>query len=109
MQDHRRAFINGLLNLAIFLETHPDVPVPLASVAIRAFPAAGSDDQMQAEVDRVAALLGIEIDPTHLPYGHYMAGIAFGPIRYEFTAILAAARARHAAQDSYHGCIQPDA
>ncbi|MFI7618263.1 hypothetical protein ACIBP6_44295 [Nonomuraea terrae] len=109
MQDHRRAFINGLLNLAIFLEAHPDVPVPLASVAIRAFPAKGTDDEMRAEVDRVAGLLGREIDPGHLPYGHYMTGIEFGPVHYEFTAILAAARAHHAAQDSYQGCIQPDA
>ncbi|MBF8186252.1 hypothetical protein ITP53_10940 [Nonomuraea sp. K274] len=108
MHDHRRALINGLLNLAIFLETHPDVPISISPVAIRAFPAKGPDDQMRAEVEKVAALLGTEIDPAHVPHGHYMTGIDFGPVHYEFIAILAAARALHAAQDSYRDCITPD-
>jgi hypothetical protein len=108
MHDQRRACINGLLNLAILLESNPDLPVPTASITIRAFPATGPDDEMRAEVDRVATLLGTEIDPNHLPYGHYSTSVTFGPVSYEFTAILAAARARHAAEDSYRDCIQID-
>ncbi|MEO3875322.1 hypothetical protein ABGB18_41615 [Nonomuraea sp. B12E4] len=108
MQDHRRSFINGLLNLAIFLETHPDVPVPTARVAVHAFPAKGTDEEMRAEVDKVAALLGTGIDPDFEAHDHYVTGLDFGLIRYEFVAILAAARARHAAEDSYRDCIQTD-
>ncbi len=40
-------------------------------------------------------LLGSEIDPEHLRFHHYCTGIAFGPVRFESTAILSPARARH--------------
>ncbi|MFG1685188.1 hypothetical protein ACGFNP_33855 [Nonomuraea sp. NPDC049269] len=108
MHDDRAALIAGLIALAGFLKAIPEVPVSPAPVTVRAFPDNGPDDQMRAEVDKVADLLGTEIDPAHLPHGHYMTGIDFGPVRYEFTAILAAARARHAAEDSYRGCITPN-
>ncbi|TMR93035.1 hypothetical protein [Nonomuraea basaltis] len=108
MHNDRDALIAGLIALAGFLKANSQVPTSVAIVTIRAFPANGPDDQMRAEVDKVAALLGTEIDPDHLPHGHYMTGIDFGPVRYEFTAILAAARARHAAVDSYRDCIRTD-
>ncbi|SET90306.1 hypothetical protein [Nonomuraea wenchangensis] len=108
MNNDRDALIAGLIAMAGFLKTHPQIPTSIAPVTIRAFPTRGSDDDMRAEVDRVAALLGTEIDSHHLPYDHYMTGIGFGPVRYEFIAILAAARARHAADDSYRGCVQID-
>lgn len=108
MNNDRDALIAGLIALAGFLKAHAQVPTSVSPVTIRAFPANGSDDDMRAEVDKVAALLGTEIDPDHLPYDHYMTGIDFGPVRYEFTAILATARARHAAADSYRNCIQTD-
>ncbi|MEU0565172.1 hypothetical protein ABZ297_07240 [Nonomuraea sp. NPDC005983] len=108
MHNERDALIAGLIALAGFLKARPQVPVSVAPVIIRAFAANGPDRQMRAEVDAVAALLDTEIDPEHLPHGHYMTAIGFGPVRYEFIAILAAARARHAAEDSYRGCITPD-
>ncbi|GAA3669040.1 hypothetical protein GCM10022224_036420 [Nonomuraea antimicrobica] len=108
MSNDRDTLIAGLIALAGFLKAHPQVPTSIAPVIIRAFPANGPDDEMRAEVDQVAALLGTEIDPYHLPYDHYMTGIDFGPVRYEFIAILATARARHAAENSYRDCIQTD-
>ncbi|MET7333324.1 hypothetical protein [Nonomuraea sp. NPDC005650] len=108
MSNDRDALIAGLIALAGFLKANPAIPVSVAPVIIRAFPANGPDHQMRAEVDKVAALLGTEIDPDHLPHGHYMTSIAFGSVRYEFTAILAAARARHAAEDSYRDSIKID-
>jgi hypothetical protein len=108
MRNDRDALIAGLIALAGFLKANPEVPVSLAPVILRAFPANGPDHQMRAEVDKVAALLGTEIDPDHLPYGHYMTAIDFGPVRYEYTALLAAARARHAAADSYRDSIKID-
>ncbi|MEU0568568.1 hypothetical protein ABZ297_24740 [Nonomuraea sp. NPDC005983] len=108
MHHERDALIAGLIALAGFLKAKPQVPASTAPVIIRAFPANGPDQQMRAEVDKIAALLGTEINPDHLPHGHYMTAIAFGQVRYEFTAILAAARARYAAEDSYRGCITPD-
>ncbi|HEX4813142.1 MAG TPA: hypothetical protein VFV66_10375 [Nonomuraea sp.] len=108
MPNDRDALIAGLIALAGLLKANPKVPVPLAPVIIRAFPATGPDHEMRAEVDKVAALLGTEIDSRHLPYDHYMTALDFGPVRYEYTAILAAARARHAAEDSYRDCIKHD-
>lgn len=108
MHDHRAALINGLLDLAAFLEGNPKIPVSKGTLNINAFPEGDTDDEMCAEIDRVAALLGTEIDPDHRPYGHYHTGLDFGPVRYAYTAILAPARARHAADDSYRGCITPD-
>ncbi|GGT37695.1 hypothetical protein ACFFV7_36605 [Nonomuraea spiralis] len=108
MNNDRDALIAGLISMAGFLKAHPQIPTSIAPVTLRAFPDNGSDDDMRTEVDKVAALIGTEIDPHHLPHDHYMTGIGFGPVRYEFIAILAAARARHAADDSYRGCIQID-
>jgi hypothetical protein len=107
MQNDRDALIAGLIALAGLLKAEPELPLPFPVIA-HAFPAKGPDDEMRAEVDRVAALLGTEIDPDLTPYGHYKTAIEFGPVRYEFTAILAAARARHAAVDSYRDSIQID-
>ncbi|MEW9554075.1 hypothetical protein [Nonomuraea sp. NPDC050783] len=106
--NDRDAVIAGLVALAGLFKANPQVPVPLASVIIRAFAANGTDDEMRAEVDRVAALLGTALDSHHLPYDHYLTAIEFGPVRYEFIAILAAARARHAAADSYRDSVQID-
>ncbi|WP_433417745.1 hypothetical protein ACQP1V_00790 [Microtetraspora malaysiensis] len=104
----RTAVITGLRALTAFLEANPAVPVPDFPILIRCFPKRGSDTEMRAEVDRIAELLGTEIDPDDLPFGHYTTGLDFSPIRYEVTAILADARARHAAESSYYGCVQPD-
>ncbi|HEX4818435.1 MAG TPA: hypothetical protein VFV66_37335 [Nonomuraea sp.] len=105
--DRRSALINGLIDLAAFLEAHPDVPVPF-SVTVHHFPGQASDDDQRAEIDQIAALVGSEIAYEDSPYGHYATSRLFGPVEYRAVAVLAAARARHAAERSYTGCIQPD-
>lgn len=107
MHDHRRALINGLLNLAVFLETHPDVPAS-SSFTLYHFPKHDNDDDLRAEVDGIAARVGSDIDFGDSPYGHYATSVFFGPVEYRAVAILAAARARHDAESSYRGCIEPD-
>ncbi|MGP3914268.1 hypothetical protein [Nonomuraea sp. 10N515B] len=108
MTDNRRtALINGLLDLAAFLETHPEVPVT-SSVTVRHFPNHDDDADMRAEIDQIAARAGSHIDYEDSPYGHYATSVFFGPVEYRAVAILADARARHDAESSYRGCIQPD-
>ncbi|MGW7478640.1 hypothetical protein ACWGH8_08670 [Nonomuraea muscovyensis] len=107
MPHDRTALITGLRALAAFLEANPEIPVTLPRVVLHQFPEHGTDADMRAQVDKVAALLGTEIDPHHSTYGHYSTRLDFGPVRYDYTAILAAARARHAADDSYRGSIDP--
>ncbi|MFI7466867.1 hypothetical protein [Nonomuraea sp. NPDC049646] len=107
MRDHRRELINGLLNLAIFLETHPDVPAP-PDPTLHYFSAHEADEDMRAEIDQIAARIGSPIEFDNSPYGHYATSVHFGPVEYRAVAILAAAQARHDAVNSYRDSIQHD-
>lgn len=106
--DRRTAFATGLRELADFIEANPELPIPRSSTVIHYFPQQAPDAEMCTEIDRIAEILGTEIDPDHLPHGHYTTSRCFGPISYEAAAILADARARHAALSSYQDCVTPD-
>ncbi|MEV4552890.1 hypothetical protein ACI2LC_26410 [Nonomuraea wenchangensis] len=108
MRDRRRELINGLLNLAVFLEKHPDVPAS-SNVTLYHFATSETDEDLRAEIDQIAARVGSSIDFDDSPNGHYATSVHFGPVEYRAVAILAAARARHEAVNSYRDCIQPDA
>jgi hypothetical protein len=83
--DERDRLIAGLRALAAFLHDHPDVPAPRWA-DIYVFPPRGTDEQMRAEIDQIAARLGTE--PTdNAAYGHYAAARLFGPVRYRAVAI----------------------
>ncbi|MFE3455255.1 hypothetical protein ACFXJ8_40700 [Nonomuraea sp. NPDC059194] len=105
MTDRRTAFVTGLRDLAAYFEANPDVPLPRHSITALYFPPKADDKAMRADIDHVAALLGTEIDPKDLQFGHYKTGLSFGPVRYEALAILADARARHEAANSYRDNI----
>lgn len=105
--DHRTAIINGLLDLATLLEANPDLPAPYA-INAHHFPDEGTDPEMRADIDKVAALLGIQPSTWEAGYGHYQAAVTFGPVQYKAVAILSAARARHDADGSYAGHVNPD-
>ncbi|WP_431897620.1 hypothetical protein [Nonomuraea sp. bgisy101] len=105
MTDHRTTVITGLRDLAAYFEANPDVPLPWHGISVQYFPARADDKAMRADIDHVAALLGTEIDPEDLPFGHYKTALSFGPVRYEALAVLANARARHEASNSYRDNI----
>ncbi|MCK2213332.1 hypothetical protein MF672_005925 [Actinomadura sp. ATCC 31491] len=107
IRDRRTDLIKGLLDLAAFLEAHPEVPVS-SHVVAHHFPDDDRDDVMCAEIDEIATYVGSRIDFDDSPYGHYATSVCFGPVEYRAVAVLAAARARHAAERSYTGCIDPD-
>ncbi|MDA0632274.1 hypothetical protein OUY22_02505 [Nonomuraea sp. MCN248] len=104
MTDDRTAFIHGLIHLAVFLQANPDAPAPRRAV-VHYFARDADDDQMRAQIDAIAGLLGSTADQDS---GHYVTSVCFGPVEYRAVAILSDARARHAAHDSYRGCITPD-
>jgi hypothetical protein len=83
--DERSRLVAGFRALADFLQDHPDVPAPRwADVYV--FPPRGTDGQMRAEIDQIAARIGAEpIDDT--AYGHYAAARRFGPVQYRAVAI----------------------
>ncbi|MEV1168124.1 hypothetical protein [Nonomuraea sp. NPDC049784] len=106
-RNRRLDLINGLLDLAAFLEAHPEVPVS-SHVVVHHFPEHDSDGDMCAEIDEIATRVGSSIEFEDSPYGHYATTVCFGPVEYRAVAVLAAARALHAAERSYTGCVQPD-
>ncbi|MFI6599126.1 hypothetical protein ACIBHX_22950 [Nonomuraea sp. NPDC050536] len=104
---NRTALITGLRDLATFLEANPELPVPHGAT-VHHFPRRADDTELCADVDQIAAQLGTAIDAEELPYGHYGTSIRFGPVEYKAVAILSAARAQYAADDSYRGCVDPE-
>ncbi|MGH3164756.1 MAG: hypothetical protein ACRDN0_02540 [Trebonia sp.] len=80
----RAALIGGLRDLADYLESSPGVPAPIYTT-FYAFPPNGDLAEMRAEIDAIAAHLGI---PAHLTDGgHYFAARSFGPVEYRAVAI----------------------
>jgi hypothetical protein len=99
--DRRAAVIQGLIDLANFLETHPDLPI--TSVDARPY-IHGTDDEERAEVDRIAAILGQPAGYTSGARTHYEVERDFGGrVHYRATAITAA----HMAEYSAHTAAAP--
>lgn len=74
--------IVGLRTLAEFLEKHPDIPAPQCAY-LMVFPD-GDDDEMRAEIDRIAPLLKTTAALSH---GHYRAVQRFASVEYRAVAI----------------------
>ena len=105
----RAALVAGLRELADFLASHPDVPVPESyhEHTITLFPGGGTDDEKRVGVDAAASALGVAAGDAD-GCGHYRAERAFGPVVYRAVMISSAARARADAQDSYRYSVRVD-
>jgi hypothetical protein len=111
----RDLLIAGLRQLADFLDDHPDLPVNFRADVVHSVTAAdidpgtdtdGIEAAKRAEVDRVAAILGVT--PTVEANGdQYMACISFGPVTYRAAAITDAHMALFRAASTYDGCVTP--
>jgi hypothetical protein len=77
--DQRTRLVQGLRDIADFLDQHPDIPADHPSLVLLHL----ADRQ---EVDRIAAMLGVR-STENTRSTHYRAGISFGPIRYEALSI----------------------
>ncbi|MGH3344799.1 MAG: hypothetical protein ACRDPK_18395 [Carbonactinosporaceae bacterium] len=95
----RTQIISGLRQLADFLENNPAVPVREYGWDLH-YNACGTDEKAKAEVDRIAALLGVT-PINERPDGHYIATKTFGRITYEAVHIPARRMAIHRALMSY--------
>jgi hypothetical protein len=105
----RAQIIQGLRDLADFLQAHPEVPVqPYSIHCINYYPVIENDDDAAAcaEVTRVAGLLGVEPAWNHSGT-HYSAVKRFGLIRYEAVLVTEASMAAHHAAATYDGCVTP--
>lgn len=83
--DERGRLIVGLRALAAFFQDHPDVPAPRWA-DIYVFPPCGTDEQMRAEIDQIAARIGT-VATDDADHGHYAASRHFGPVQYRAVAI----------------------
>lgn len=104
--DERTAFIAGLVDLACFLEAHPDVPVPSYGTKIYV-PTSGTDEEDQRTVDEAAAALGVPASWNGTGT-HYDASRSFGPVEYEVGAITRAWMATYDARHSYNDSVRVD-
>jgi hypothetical protein len=106
----RTKVITGLRQLADHLETHPDVPVTRHGWDLNIYPDRGDGDgPARAEVDRIAAILGVQVNDETPRGGHYIASRAFGLISYAAVHIPAREMAAHRALMSYTDCVTPQA
>ncbi len=80
----RAALIGGLRALADYLESNPEIPSPSYSDVLT-FPPDGDCPEMRAEIDVIAARLGVTARETS--GRHYVAARSFGPIEYRAVAI----------------------
>jgi hypothetical protein len=79
----RAELISGLRMLADYLESNPEVPAPRYST-VHTFPPNGDWAEMCAEIDAIAARLGVTCETCG---GHYVAARSFGPVEYRAVAI----------------------
>jgi hypothetical protein len=81
----RTQLIAGLYDLAKFLEDNPEVPTP-RTITVHVFPPTGmTDAERRAEIDAIAARLGVTARKTGC--GHYVATRSIGPVEYRAVAI----------------------
>ncbi|MET7459583.1 hypothetical protein [Nonomuraea sp. NPDC005501] len=97
----RLALVAGLRALAQLLHDRPDIPAP-RRIDVYHFAQKVSDDEMRAEIDRIAALLGTTTEEHN---GHYSTFIRLGAVEYQATASLADSCARHAAAEAAYRTV----
>ncbi|MGI5204075.1 hypothetical protein ACQEU6_21155 [Spirillospora sp. CA-108201] len=83
--ERRSRLVDGLRNLAAFLETHTDLPVP-GTVEVLYSVIDATDERERAEVDRIAEILGVTATPE-CDGAHYVATGSFGTVHYRAVAI----------------------
>jgi hypothetical protein len=102
----RAKVIDGLRQLADYLADHPDVPVTRYGWDLNIY--ADSDDgdaAATAEVDRIAAILGVTPADDTTRGGHYIATRCFGLISYRAVHVPERRMAEHHALMSYRDCV----
>ena len=103
----RIQLIAGLHELARYLEENADVPAPRRA-DVMVFPAGDTEKKMRSEVDRIAALIGSEIDDDTQDHGHYKTTRCFGSVEYRAVFIPARSREYREAQLSYSDNVMPE-
>jgi hypothetical protein len=107
-QAPRADIISGLRQLADYLDTQPQIPVAPYGWDLLISTHTSDDSGGKAEIDRIAALLGVPVHDETDAGGHYNATRAFGPISYVAFHIPARHKAADRAYMTYADCVTPD-
>jgi hypothetical protein len=102
----KERFIRALRELADYLDRNMTIPVPTHGASILLH-ASSADNGGRTQVDRIAELLGVDVNDDTAHGGHYWATRSFGPIGYEIVAITDGYTATHDALMSYRGSVTP--
>lgn len=104
----RDQIISGLRQLADYLDAHPAIPVAPYGWELLVGTYRTSDPDGIAEIDRIAANLGVTAQGDIADGDHYAAIRTFGPITYRAFHIPSASRAVHRAFMTYCNSVTPD-
>lgn len=108
MTDHREALIADLRAFADLLEHRPDLPIGQYSVVhvqysvTRRF---GDEAARVAEVERVAAILGVDVERDER---RATAKLELGRVEYVVNTGTDLGEAIYDAEQSYHGAVEPE-
>jgi len=81
LSAHRASYVKGLRDLAAFLETHPDVPVPRTDT-IGTSPWNWSEPQTAEAFTAAATVLQGQVEQRDFGVHEVLVARAFGPLRY---------------------------
>ncbi len=98
----------GLRQIADYLDAHPDLPAAPYGWDLLVATHGDTDTEAAAEVDRIAAILGVPVDDQTRDGGHYTANKTFGPITYRAFHITARSKAAHRAHMTYADAVTPE-
>lgn len=104
---HRAKVIDGLVELAAYLEAHPDLPVAPFGWDLNIYTQDDDEAACRAEVDRIAAVLGAQVNDDTGRGGHYRTQRSFGLISYAAVHVSARQSAAHRALMSYRDSVTP--
>lgn len=101
--ERRAQLVAGLRELAQFYVDHPEVPIPRFPDFAHCVNA-DNDEAGSAEVQAIAAALGVELE-----HGvHIRARRRFGALQFNAYYVPREVARRHAASSSYYGVVEPD-
>ena len=104
----RHQIITGLRSLADFLEANPAVPVNKYGIDVLHSVREHDDTASAAEVDRIAALLGNDVQDERHQRGHYKVTRTFGRVTYRAYYVPSEEMRRYRAWCSYVNAVTPD-
>jgi hypothetical protein len=102
--EHRSEYVNGLRQLADYLDAHPRVPVPVYGTDILVIARSAEDGGITEILDMSIELAA----PFAERDGIYRTVRKFGPVAYTGVSHTSAAMADYYAQTSYEGCVITD-